>query len=318
VDEISESISKWIKEQRLGKNLTLTELGQLTGLTHSQLSHVETGASSVTLFTLMRVFFALDRSFINLTSENIIPNDYPLPKIYYHNEPSSFEFPTFRIADCDDIILYFIGKGRHKKTLIKWLSNYLEIKKGFNPEQAQIEAETLLYEITLPPTIRENDLSSITYPANIDAEVFTKIFLSGGAFIFHDAGAYLRSIRLNKGLSLRQLGAKVGISQPWLAKLENQFNARVKFYDILNLDRTLELGGNLIQIAWRVGELYLGTIRSSSIFTKRPQPYTQAEIEWIETLIFMQRIFENDGMDVAQFIQEIRALSVPTLTTIGR
>ena len=52
-------VGKAIKEARLERKMTQTDLGKLIGVQKSQISRIEGNASNVTIDTLMRVFTAL-------------------------------------------------------------------------------------------------------------------------------------------------------------------------------------------------------------------------------------------------------------------
>ena len=59
-----ELIGRAIKQTRLERKLTQEELGKLIGVKKSQISRIESNASNVTIYTLMRVFNALQAKVI--------------------------------------------------------------------------------------------------------------------------------------------------------------------------------------------------------------------------------------------------------------
>ena len=76
MEELSQSIVNWIKDVRKSKGLSLTELGNRAGITHSQLSRIENGVSALTLFSLIRMLHGMNYSFTSLFSEKIIDSKY--------------------------------------------------------------------------------------------------------------------------------------------------------------------------------------------------------------------------------------------------
>jgi len=312
MDNEMQSIINWIKGARKHKGLTLTELGKRAGLTHSQLSRIENGLSKLTLFSLIRIFYAYNYSFTSLFSENIIDSKLPLPSIYSEEKKESYEYPVFKFGDIDSFVHFILYRKNAKNLILKWLKHYIARHTTWTDDAITELLDEAITLLTFPSEDRQGSLyESLCYPMEISVSKLRKIFLSGGALIMNDIGAYIRNQRLAKSISLRALSSKVDLSHPGLSRLETAMSDRTLFSDILKLDQALEAEGELVALAWKAGELYLGVNR---IYDRKdfPLAYSTREIEWIERLTIVLRIFQHFGLmeDAESFIADIRENAV--------
>ena len=73
--------------------------------------------------------------------------------------------------------------------------------------------------------------------------------------------------------------------------LETRITDKVKFMDIINLDKSLGLNGELILFSWRAAELYRGTTKIESRRKRIAYPMQASEIQVIEKLVVLSRLF---------------------------
>jgi len=312
MDDEMQAIVDWIKKARKQKEFTLKILGERAGLTHAQLSRIENGVSALTLFSLIRIFYAYNYSFTSLFSENIIDSKFSLPKIYSEGEKESYEYPVFNFGDIDSFVHFILYRKNARDFIAKWLRHYIEKHTSWIDEAIAELLDEAITLLTFPSEDRQGSLyENLCYPMDISVSKLRNNYLSGGVLLMKDIGAYIRNQRMAKNISLRALSSMVDLSHPGLSKLETEMSDRTLFSDILNLDRALGLGGELVALAWRAGELYLGVHR---IYDRKefPFPYSTREIEWVERLTIVLRIFQHFGLmeDAESFIADIRENAV--------
>ena len=282
-----QSLVSWIKDARKRKGCTLTELGNRSGLTHSQLSRIENGVSDLTLFSLIRIFNAFNYSFTSLFSENLFNSKFPLPSIFLDGKKESYQYPVLRLGDIENFVYFILYRKNARNFIAKWLKHYIENYTMWTEEAISGLLDEAITLLTFPSDDREGSMyENLCYPMDISINKLRNIYLSGGGLIMRDVGAFIRNQRLEKNLSLRALSSKVNISHPWLSRLETGLTDRTLFSDILNLDQELEFEGDLVAFAWRAGELYLGIHK---IYDRKeyPIPYSRRDLEWIDRLIIV-------------------------------
>lgn len=314
MDTEVQSIVNWIKDARKRMGLTLTELGNQTGITHSQLSRIENGVSALTLFSIIRIFYGLNYSFTSLYSENIIDSKSPLPSIYLEEKKESYQFPVLKFSDIDSFVHFILYRKIARDFVAKWLRHFIEIHTSWTEETIDVlmdEAITLLAHPSVDNR-QGSQFENLCYPIDISIEKLKNNYLSGGVLLMKDIGAYIRTQRLEKNISLRALSSQVDLSHPGLSKLESDMSDRTLFSDILKLDRALGTDGELVALAWRAGELYLGAHR---IYERKeyPLPYSTREMEWIERLFIVLRIYQHYDLldDTILLVNDLRKNAVP-------
>ena len=72
------------------------------------------------------------------------------------------------------------------------------------------------------------DWNDFRYPSQLSLDDIRNNYLAGGALVFLDIGAYVRRVRLSKGVSLMTLGNTIGFSDQGIRKLENQTAEKIK------------------------------------------------------------------------------------------
>jgi transcriptional regulator with XRE-family HTH domain len=314
MENLSNRIVEWLKYVRETRDLTLVELGEQSGLTHAQLSYIETGKSELTLFSFVRILNAFNYSFTSLYSENIINNQIPIPNIYLQEDKELFEYPTFKIGDVADFVHFAVYRKKAKDFLIPWLKHFVINHQEWTEKAVSTLLDEALTLLTLPPSEREENslFKDLCYPMELGINKLRQIYLSGGAMILQDPGTYIHEKRALQGISLRNLSEKVSLSHTSLARLEKGFSNRTLFSQVVNIDQALEAEGDLVAIAWRAAETYLGIGRTYEPNT----PYNLDQLEWIKRLIILLRIYQHFDLleDAQAFITDLRKMAVPYLS----
>lgn len=111
-----------------------------------------------------------------------------------------------------------------------------------------------------------------------------EIYNAGGMITNYDVGAYVRRSREAKGESLRSIAAQAGLEFTSLARLERGEIELLKFDDLIKIDKTLELVGDILSLAWGAEEFYMGIARSDN-----PQAWPEGELLLVMPSIFVNR-----------------------------
>lgn len=296
----------WIRSERKKRNITLVELASATGLAHGQLSRIERGNSNITIFALIRILRAFNMSYKSLIVSGIVQNGIKIPEL---KSEDKFDYPTFTLGDVENFITF---REHTDKTIRKWLAQFLSVKLSWTENEINTLLTEALNLMILPPRSNRTQIGSVIYPQNMDPKILRYNYLSGGALLFFDVGTYIRAFRLERGISLQELGDLIGRSDVGIYNFENGISSRTLFYDVANLDIALETNGELLAIAWRVGELYLGVNRIWTN-TKRPVEYTEDQIAWFTRLLVLLRLFQHHRMldEAENYIEDVRSKSVP-------
>ena len=305
-----DSLRQWIKSERKARDLTLVQLAERTRLTQSNLSQIEKGDTQISLFTLIRILHAFRLSYISLLTYGIIdgPNLMWLENALRNAE---FELPTFTLGDVDDFIAY---RKSTLPILERWTQYFINKQLGFS-EQAAEELISDAYELMLlpkPDATTPPKIGKVIYPTGMPIDLIRNNYYSGGALLLFDLAAYIKQTRLRAGLSRYQLADAIGRTHTGIRHLETKISARTLFIDILNLDNALGTNGELLALAWRVGELYLGIYRVDASATELA-PYTDGQIRWFTRMLVLLRLFQYYEMEqeARSYIDEMRSQAVP-------
>ncbi len=289
-------IKDWLKENRKRQDLTLTELSLKTGINNGQLSRVETGSSSLTLFSAVRIMHVLNLSWSSLFSEGLIDEEARGLPIYKNAKPPNLECLNF--ADIDALTASgLIKSGKASEIVVALTKMFIEkfelllsvdrltfISKGLY----SYLGNTIKTTHGLP---RELANISFSYPNEMDPKVLREIYLAGGVFIMQDLSFYIKQLRQSKKISLREQAKAIDMTNPALRALETRMNDKVKLDDIINLDKKLELNGELIVFAWRTAEFYMGISQIASKLERKVYPREIMDVQLVEKLIVLSRLF---------------------------
>ncbi len=301
---LSSNHGQIIRDKRKEKGFTVGELARLSGMTHPQISRIENKKSSLTLNSALRITRSLGMSLGLLLSEKTI-NDMPL---YFQSGILKREFPEkYPTLNCNDLLPFdsfgLFSSGRAEMVIRALLEQFIA---GILYQESEGNIESiarLLYNylagkkvpaslsLKLSPLLP--NITEFRYPQDFSLENIRNNYLSGGTLIFLDIGAYIRQNRFSKNMSLQELGNAVGLSHQGIKLLELKTPEKIKLEDILKLDIALGLDGELLDFSWKVAELYAGVHRMKTKLTGKLQIYQSYEIQGIEKLIVLSRLFQH-------------------------
>jgi transcriptional regulator with XRE-family HTH domain len=305
MDEISQKIGAWLKKTRQSKGLTLPQLAYLAGLSHAALSRIETGASAVTLFTLVRIFHAYHYTYSAIYDDLDLP--VWSPPVYSDLEVKRVvdDYPSLTLPDVEDFIRFYEKQADLASQLISRLIGTKAVQ-AIHKLPGSVSKEQKQELINLFD--RYYDKEYAEFPP-VTLYIYRCIYLSGGAITLKDMGGYLKECRLAKDVSLRQLAKEIRITAPGLGLLEKALGDRTKVVDLLNLDKALGLNGELLAFAWRTAELYTGVMRHAS-YTRRgnepPIGWTDEQIRLFERLLLVSRLYQCYLPEDREWIKDFR------------
>jgi transcriptional regulator with XRE-family HTH domain len=306
----------WLRENRKRRGMTLVDLQNKTSLSHAQLSRLETGKSELTLFSAVRILHALDLSWQTLFTDDVIEGDIKSLVPYIDMNRAS-DLPSINFNDVDALAdSGLIQTGTASEVVVELIRFFL---RGFNLDVSNGELQNLsisLYSYIgnidksspgLPDVLKE---ISFIYPSELDPIRLREIYLAGGVLIMQDLSFYIKQLRKSKNISLRGQAKAIDMTHPALIALETRITDKVKFMDIINLDKSLELRGELILFSWRAAELYMGTTKIESIRKGIAHPRQTSEIYVIEKLVVISRLFLHYFPNNFEWLEWYREMSL--------
>jgi transcriptional regulator with XRE-family HTH domain len=293
-------IAEWFFEKRKEKGWRLIELSEKSGVTHATLSRIENQQSQVTLLTAVRVMHALELSWVDLFTKGFVKEGLPIPEIYLSQDKAIENYPCLNFNDLELLDSSgILRRGVAPSIVTRLISLFIE---KYNPE-IDAEKRALLaanFYSLLNVTDNQDGIArqylpdlDFQYPQEFSPDALKKIYFSAGVFILSDLGRYVKYLRKSHKMTLRQVATSINISHPALIHFETNTSDKIKLGELINLDNSLELDGELIVFAWRTAELYLGVHRIKTETEQKIQPWTDSEIRLIEKLVTASRFFQH-------------------------
>jgi transcriptional regulator with XRE-family HTH domain len=291
---------KWLSEQRKRRGLTLVNLAEVAGFTHSTLSRIETQALQLSLFSTVRIMYALDLPWIELFTQGFVKEGLPVPEIYRTPRQPESDFPCFLFGDFDVLDTTGLLRRGVAPAIVKQLLSRFIIKHSptLGGEKIDLLASDF-YSFLHSPNEKDGLAREVLpdvdlrYPQKFSPDNLRNIYFSGGALTLLDLGRYVRYLREIKKMTQSEIAALVDLSRPAVGYFETNPGDRIKIEDLIRLDSALELNGELVIFAWRSAELYLGIHRIKTGRSGMIQPWQQHEIHFIEKLITASRLFQH-------------------------
>jgi len=331
-------LNDWIRDQRIKKNFTVTQLADAAGISHAQVSRIENNKSEISLITLVRLFYALDIPFLSMFDNEELElgrfgYGISKPNIYhkkYTGRPDSFEYPCINFNDIELLDTQgIISSGKISEITLSLLQQFFQKFNMTDISEKQLNAITnIVYRclgskdelasrplLLLPfPMPKSTDFR---YPREFSSDNIRKIYLSGGCLISLDVGIYARRARLSDGLSLRRLARLTDISHQGIKFFETRTAEKLILNDLVRLDQSLNLGGDLVAFAWRATEIYTGTFLAKSNSDKKLHSFSSDEILEIEKLIVVSRFYQHFLPDDVSWLEWLRKISLSGVPVDG-
>lgn len=289
----------WLSAERQKKRLTLTDLAQKTGLTHGTLSRIENHKTELTLFSTVRIMKALDIPWLELFRGGFVLKGLDIPDLY-KEKPSMDSFPCLLSSDLSSLDLSgAIKRGVASSVVVHLLELFIRRCSPDIPKDKVSLFASSIYTFLNSQSEYPEHISQyfpkvvFRYPSDIAIQTLNEVYLSGGILILQDLSRYAKCLREERMFSLRKMAERIDITHPALHKLEKFASSKTKLDDLINLDNALQLNGQLIAFAWRTAESYLGIYRTRADKDGSIMPWTDPEIQFIEKLVIVSRLFQH-------------------------
>jgi transcriptional regulator with XRE-family HTH domain len=256
-------LGTYLRRVRQSHGLQLKDLASMANTTPALISRLETGASRPTLFAVVKVCTALGLDLESL-SEVIGVASFMTEARKRRVQQAGNQENVLTIADVERFLeLYHKDPAKAQEKLVVLYRQFLiESGKVADYEKAQQMAiETIAVSFDKP-----SSPNALKYPTDeISKDTILEVYIAGGVITNHDVGAYVRRSREVKGESLRELAAKAGIDFTLLARLERGEVESLKFDDLIKIDKTLGMVGDILSLAWSAGEFYTSLKKMESL-----------------------------------------------------
>lgn len=248
-----EKLSFWLREKRLSQKMDVRELSLASEVTTAQISRIENKISGITVNTLIRLSYGLDFEIKDVLK--VI--GLPLKHILFRKTAmkKNMDKPIPRIEDAYAIWQYYRDEPQKAKALMYDGYSLAALKLGTISEDEQSLAFDAVWKALQTNNFEQTSLS---FPLEMEYEYFAEILSCGGVVTKQDIGVCLEKRRVELGFSQKDLEVKSGISQGVISRLENGMIDRLFFENIISLDKSLNMHGELVQLAWNAGEYESG------------------------------------------------------------
>ena len=291
MEKILIPIEKWIQTVRLRQNLTTWELAKLIGISQASLSRIESGLAAVTVLTLRRLLRAMELPFKTLIDDGVLEYPHALPENFFSM------LPPITAPTRDDYIAFAkLSSANRKELLAKFYAHHAQDVYGTSPASADAMDQAI-------PT-------PTAYIYDIAIDTLEHIAASDSIMILNDVGGFLYQIRKGLPYSLynryknpKSANDALPLSYRSLRRLEDNFNKRVLFKDIINLDQALDVRGELVAFSWRAFGDYLDLLDI--------QPESSPPNEWladVTKLTTICRLYQIAMPRVPRWVRDFRTL----------
>ncbi|GAB1472100.1 hypothetical protein MASR2M66_29780 [Chloroflexota bacterium] len=286
-----EKLSFWLREKRLSQKMDVRELSLASEVTTAQISRIENKISGITVNTLIRLSYGLDFEIKDVLKVIGIP----LKHILFRGATmeKNADKPIPRIEDAYAIWQYYRDEPQKAKALMYDGYGMVELQLGSLSKDELPLAFDTAWKALQTNGFDHNPLKS---PLEMEYGHFAEIVACGGVVTKRDIGVFVEKRRMELGFSQKALEEGSGVSQSVISRLENGMIDRLLFENILSLDKTLAMHGELIVLAWIAGEYESGVsllkYKNKAEYRDRKILYQEWESEakvWADALVTISR-----------------------------
>lgn len=245
-----EKLTSWLKSKRIQNKFDVMGLSSRSFVATSQISRIENNLSTITVNTLVGLGYGLDFDLEEVLSVLKIP-----PHISKRKNKKELDVQIPQINDAYSVWLLFRDEAQKAKKLM--YDGYYQAQSSMG--EGNFDEMSGAFDLVWQALQAHSDeFVALPYPQGIELEHFAGIYSSGGAITNIDVGMYLARKRVEIGISQRELAKKTKISHSVISRLESGSIERVHFEYVIQLDKALKIGGDLIALAWKAGEYESG------------------------------------------------------------
>jgi transcriptional regulator with XRE-family HTH domain len=277
------NINEWIKSLRNNQRLD-SQVLFLSGIDRSQISRLENGKRQATLSNVVSLCYGLNLALSDLITELDID-------IKAHSFHPNITGSILNINDVNGFSIYYQSNKREALNFLKQYYYYSIIRSDPDkliPSSKMHRPEDDVEKVDLSIISSEHQ---IPYPNKFSNEHVRDIFINEGVLTYKDVGFYILNNRIQKGLSIRECENASGINRNTINQLERGLSQRILFQDIISLDNSLALSGELLAMYWKAEEFHTGILRNKALNSLNipPMNWQKNELNLINTLIIISR-----------------------------
>jgi transcriptional regulator with XRE-family HTH domain len=286
-----EKLSIWLRDKRASQKMDVRELSLVSQVTTAQISRIENQISSITVNALIRLAYGLDFEIKDVLKTVGIPLKYSL--LRKTNIKKRADVPIPSIEEAYAIWQFYRDEPQKAKALIYDGYSMVELKLGRLSKEELPFAFDAAWKALQTNSFDHNPLE---FPPEIEYGHFAEIVSCKGVVTKRDFGTFVEKRRMELGLSQKDLEGESGVSQGVISRLENGMIDRLLFENILNLDKVLDMHGELVLLAWHTGEYESGVsllrYKNKADFKDRKIVYQEWESEakaWADAFVAISR-----------------------------
>jgi len=300
-DEVVE-LGEWIKQHRLQQGLSLEDLGEMVGLSDSQLSRLERGISEVTLLPAVKLFRELGIDVVEFV-EHIGLSKSVMQNILTRRESSQKHFPhALRLVDAWCAASLYRNMPERKSFLKELAGWYLQLTGMAmvpypTPKTKEMPPEARAYEVLHTVFEKEHFKTPLPYFETLSRDEVVELYWSGSAMLIPDGGFYLRQWRLDHGVRLKKIASEAGLSLSKYYDIERDRTQNLKLHAIIQIQRALP-SEPIFPLFWAAAATRAGI---DDTFPIDPEPLPWDDRTWLmaDALIKISRLAYGAGTPTA-------------------
>jgi|GEM_PF-3636474 len=264
-------LASWLKNKRIASGMDVRELSMQSFVATSQISRVENDLSGMTVNTLVGLGYGLGFELEDVLDRLNISRTFIGSKRRRQSKPL---IP--HIGDAYSLWLLFRDEPQKAKSLMydgynQAQSAALDEENGALPKTLDVVWEALQGGL--------NFFAPLPYPDVMPSTLFLEAYMCKAVLTYRDLGFAFSKKRVEFDLSQRELAKRTGISHSVISRLEGGILERVYFEYIVEIDDALSMDGQLLAMAWEVGEYESGISLMKYINEKS---YLQQKLRYTE------------------------------------
>lgn len=243
IDIKEKSFGDLIREKRIEYGLQSAQLAYQAGVNQSTVSRLESGSSSPTLATTMRICKVLDVGLEKVISHFVNEMDSSGVEIEALDEDG---LGKLKLPDLLNFQLLIRENPERCFGLLSEIINLaVDIRNFISPGQLQLSHSSIVVDFN----------SVVNYPGKVPSSLLRNTLLSGGAMLPSDAEALLKALRLERDLKFNELGQRTAVPVGLLIRMENGPTDRTRLTTLFDLEKAFE-GELVFQAFWSAYTAY--------------------------------------------------------------
>lgn len=303
---ISTNIQDWLKRERIAQGLDQIELAELSGLESSTIGRIENGRANPTLYAVIRICYGL-----GLSQKHFMHAIGLSAFLSEHQGSRSDKGEVLTIEDIEAFYSFYRNQPMEAKGYLYKTFAWIRFLAGkSSADSMERDGAEIIGEMIRAQNL---DLSTLPYPEEINKDDFWSIYILGGVITLKDVGVYIRWIRQNKNLSLRDLAKEVNTTHTAIRRLEMGAIERIDITDLVAVDRAIGVENDILTLCWAAGEFHTGILRNKLSDERQDLPplgWQPEEFNFAIILSVIERWYYHYQARSIDWLKELRRLAL--------